>query len=158
MPSGNSSSSKPRTVGIVVFPGFAGLDVFGPLAFITMLSTSYPINLTIIARTLDPYGTRSIVDQNTDPSLLTFLRERANPSKLEYLLSVCTGASLLAKAGNLNGRRATTNKFSYSWVTSITSNVTWVPVARWVEDERMDLIVYWLSKLYCASLAERYAN
>ncbi|KAJ3303416.1 hypothetical protein HDU93_006478, partial [Gonapodya sp. JEL0774] len=157
---GNSTATKTRSIGIVVFPGFAGLDVFGPLEFITMLSTTYSTNLSIIARTLDPVstkapqshmmngmmmdmssgvgqsivpthtyatapplnvlfvpggmGTRSIVNNDTDPELIAFLQDRANTSKLEYLISVCTGASLLAKAGALNGRRVTTNKFSYT--------------------------------------------
>jgi putative intracellular protease/amidase len=34
----------------------------------------------------------------------------------------------------LSGRRATTNKARWDWVTEFGSNITWVPSARWVED------------------------
>ena len=54
--------------------------------------------------------------------------------KLQYIISVCTGASILARAGIADGRRMTTNKRSWSWVASTGPNVTWVPTARWVQD------------------------
>ena len=36
--------------------------------------------------------------------------------KLRYLVSVCTGATIVAKAGVLDGSRATMNKRSWVWV------------------------------------------
>ena len=50
------------------------------------------------------------------------------------MTSVCTGAGLLARAGILDGRRATSNKRSLDWVISQGPKVEWVPQARWVED------------------------
>jgi transcriptional regulator GlxA family with amidase domain len=47
---------------------------------------------------------------------------------------VCTGAALLACAGLLDGRRATSNKAVFRWVSSLGKGVDWVPEARWVED------------------------
>jgi len=54
-----------------------------------------------------------------------------------HVLSVCTGAALLARAGVLDGRRATTNKDAFEWVKSLGPRTTWVPSARWVRDGKV---------------------
>ncbi|KAL4924997.1 DJ-1/PfpI family protein [Aspergillus undulatus] len=54
--------------------------------------------------------------------------------KLQYLLTVCTGSTLVAKTGILDGKRATTNKASWDSVITNGPNVDWVPEARWVVD------------------------
>ncbi len=36
--------------------------------------------------------------------------------KLQYLLTVCTGSALAARAGVLDGKTATTNKLAFAWV------------------------------------------
>lgn len=54
---------------------------------------------------------------------------------MEYLVGVSFGVVSLARSGVLNGRRATTNKSGWKWITTgHGENVTWVPQARWVED------------------------
>ena len=40
---------------------------------------------------------------------------RAFP-KLRFLLTVCTGSALAAKAGVLDGKKATSNKAAFDWV------------------------------------------
>ena len=49
-------------------------------------------------------------------------------------MSVCTGSALLARAGVLDGLKATTNKRAFDWVRSQGPRVTWMPRARWVQD------------------------
>ncbi|KAJ6443469.1 dj-1 family protein [Purpureocillium lavendulum] len=90
------------------------------------------------------------LEQNNNTSVEDFVRRRA--SRVEYLLSVCTGAVSLAKAGVLEGRKATTNKASWAWVTSHGTNVTWVPVARWVQDGNI-----WSSSGVAAGMDMTYA-
>jgi putative intracellular protease/amidase len=56
-------------------------------------------------------GCRDI--ESTEP-LVEFLR--VTYPKLKYLLTVCTGSSLAARAHLLDGKRATSNKFALKWV------------------------------------------
>lgn len=51
-----------------------------------------------------------------------------------YVLSICTGSALLAKAGVLDGLKATSNKKAFEWAKSNSNQVTWVYHARWVND------------------------
>jgi putative intracellular protease/amidase len=63
---------------------------------------------------------------------IEFIRETY--PRLQYIISVCVGSTLLARAGILDGKRATTNKSVWSWAVSQGPKVDWVPVARWVTD------------------------
>jgi putative intracellular protease/amidase len=74
-------------------------------------------------------GTRTLVN---DRSFLNKLVDLCDKSKI--ICSVCTGSALLAKAGILDGKRATSNKMSFAWVKQQSAKVTWQPKARWVED------------------------
>ncbi|KAF9265639.1 class I glutamine amidotransferase-like protein [Marasmius fiardii PR-910] len=69
------------------------------------------------------------------PAIFDFLKKKS--PKAEYVLSVCTGSWILAAAGILNGKRATTNKALYRIITEDTKdlNITWVPKARWVVND-----------------------
>lgn len=74
-------------------------------------------------------GTRALVSDEMFLSEIKRLSERA-----ELVTSVCTGSALLARAGVLDGRAATTNKRAFDWVTEQAPNVDWRRQARWVED------------------------
>ena len=64
--------------------------------------------------------------------LVRELRKRAGEAELT--MSVCSGSALLAKAGLLDGRRATSNKLFFQVARSQSERVNWVTAARWVED------------------------
>jgi transcriptional regulator GlxA family with amidase domain len=74
-------------------------------------------------------GTRKEVSNN---AIAKFLQNQAKT--VEHLLSVCTGAALLAASGLISHKKATTNKMAFDWVTSVegSEDVTWVKEARWI--------------------------
>jgi transcriptional regulator GlxA family with amidase domain len=148
-----------RRLGVVLFPEFELLDVFGPLEMFGMLKGS--VETAVVAEARGPvtsaqgpevvahhafddaprldlllvpggFGTRTEVE---NPRLLDFLRRRG--AEAEVVMSVCTGAALLARAGLLDGRRATTNKMFFHWVAEQGPRVEWVKEARWVDDGRL---------------------
>jgi transcriptional regulator GlxA family with amidase domain len=144
------------SVGVVLFDGFELLDVFGPLEMFGLLPDQF--ELYLIAESGDivasNQGPRSIVDFGFDSSpqfnillvpggsgtrrevdnavLLEWLRSQAENAR--YVTSVCTGSALLARAGLLDGRRATTNKAAFDWVASQSDQVDWQKQARWIKD------------------------
>lgn len=50
--------------------------------------------------------------------VVDFIKDRY--PKLRYLLTVCTGSALAARAAVLDGREATSNKLSFGWVRCLT--------------------------------------
>lgn len=71
----------------------------------------------------DAMGDREIVDWITSVA-----------STAELTMSVCTGSALLAGAGVLKGKSATTNKANFNWVAEQGPDIRWTRQARWVED------------------------
>src|SRR5262245_51656688 len=147
-----------RTVGVLLFPDFELLDVFGPLEAFGNRGVRDHYRVLTVAATAGPVasaqGTRAIADHGfadcprldvllvpggmgtrrgvDDATLTGWIAARAR--EVELLLSVCTGAALLARAGVLDGRRATTNKLAFDWVASQGPRVQWIRRARWVDD------------------------
>lgn len=74
-------------------------------------------------------GTRQLVH---DQGFIGELHRLATGA--EYVLTVCTGAALLAKTGLLDGKNATTNKRAFEWVVSQGESVYWRKKARWAVD------------------------
>ena len=69
--------------------------------------------------------------------VLRWLKKAAKQPKPRVIFSMCTGSWLLAAAGALNGRRATSNKRAMAQGHPQVAGpaVHWQPRARWVFDE-----------------------
>lgn len=145
-----------RSLGVMVYPNFELLDLFGPVEMFGWLSNEF--ELTLVGPTAGPIksnmGVATVADRamhegtafdillvpggwgrsipvDTD-SLLPWLKEAAQNA--ERVLTVCTGSALLALTGLLDDRRATTNKALFDWVVEKRPEVDWQAEARWVCD------------------------
>jgi putative intracellular protease/amidase len=145
-----------RTLGAILYEGFELLDLYGPLEMFGSLGAE--LRIVTAAERPGPVasfqGPKTVADygfadcpaldlillpggfgtlaQLENPLLLDFLRERA--PRAERTMSVCSGSAILAKAGLLDGRRATSNKQFFDLSRSQSAEVVWVTEARWVED------------------------
>ena len=179
-----------RTLGVVLFEGFELLDVFGPLEMFGLAADHFEIRLIsesggVVASRQGPknicddsfqsapaidvllvpggIGTRREVN---NPVLLNWLKKRSQHAEL--VASVCTGSALLAKAGVLDGLRATSNKLAFVWAASQSEKVQWQQQARWVEDGKVfsssgvsagiDMALAVIAKLVSQQAAEQAAN
>lgn len=120
-----------ETIGMVIYPGFTALDLFGPHHFffaalpgaeillvakdrtpvetdskVALLPTTTfadcPEKLTIL---FVPGGTAGTLKAARDEETRRFVADRG--AKAEWVTSVCTGSLILAAAGLLTGRKAT---------------------------------------------------
>lgn len=64
---------------------------------------------------------------------------------LKYVITICTGSAILARTGLLDGRRATRDKRSRSWVVIQGDKVNWVPKAWWAVDQKPGSTPIWSS-------------
>ena len=81
-----------------------------------------------------PFGSRR---EMNNPAILEWITRRAE--KAETILSVCSGALLLAKAGLLENLEATTHFMAVDLLRSIAPNTKVSPEKRWVDNGKVIL-------------------
>lgn len=145
-----------QTLTALVFDDFETLDLFGPIELFGSLPNDFRIQFasmkggiihnhhgvalqtvavaelahqTDILLVVGGKGTRPLINDAHFLQTLTTLADNA-----DWVLSVCTGSALLAKAGILDHKRATSNKRAWQWVTEQSDQVDWIKQARWVVD------------------------
>ena len=148
-----------RILGAVLYENFELLDLYGPLEMFGNIGpelkivtiaenlggiksaqgpctiaeydyTNHPaLNLVLVP------GGLGTLPQLSNALMLEFIRKVSASS--EILMSVCSGSAILAKAGVLDGRRATSNKLFFSLATEQSHKVVWVENARWIEDDNI---------------------
>ncbi|MBE2181369.1 MAG: DJ-1/PfpI family protein [Chthoniobacterales bacterium] len=186
----NDTRQAPLRVGALVFPGFEVLDLFGPVELLHQTDGRFSIrivaaqpgevasaqNVRIVAD--EGFGDAGEFDILLVPGGIGTRTEVANPVLLDWLrrmepqarhvASVCTGSALLAKAGLLDGHRATSNKIAFDWVVGQGPSVQWVRRARWVEDGKfftssgisagMDMTLALVERLFGRPVSEEAAR
>jgi len=179
-----------RTLGVLLFPGFELLDVFGPLEAFGMRVAKPHFDTVLLAEHAGPVesaqGPKALAEAGIDARPVDLVlvpggigtRKEVDNERLtrwisrcsadaELVMSVCTGAALLARAGVLDERQATSNKAAFSWVVGQGPRVRWVKQARWVEDGKfwtssgvsagIDMALAVIARLIRLELAEELA-
>ena len=181
---------KQMTLGILLYPGFELLDVYGPAEMFGNVGVQLKVVMVAekAGEVRSYQGPKGVADfgfedcphlnillvpggfgtlqQLNNKTLLNWLRERSEAA--EITTSVCSGSALLAKAGLLDGHRATSNKQFFSLATSQSSKVDWVTKARWVDDGTMvtssgvsagiDMSLALIERLFGTATAESIAT
>ena len=175
-------------INILFFEDFETLDIFGPIEILARIENikmhyvsisggliksrqGYKIQTESISTINSKgvlvipggQGTRTLIN---DKKFIAQLKELC--LNAEYILSICTGSSLLAKTGLLANRNATSNKKAFEWVRSISNNVNWIKESRWVVDDKfytssgvsagMDMSLGFVSDMFGVEKAEQIAD
>ena len=150
-----------KTIAVVLYPGLTLLDLVGPLQPLAMLERFAPQFRTVVvaervepmatdvdvamiaSATFDevphpfaivvPGGRRATIRQFTNPAMRQYVRTAA--ASAEIVASVCTGSLILADAGLLEGRQATTNWFWYGVLEQLGATYhhrRWVQIGKFI--------------------------
>lgn len=150
-----AGAATSKTIGVVLYRGFELLDVSGPVEMwanvpdfriVFVAEKAGPVTSMQFARITADYafedcpkldilmvpGGMGTLKELQNERLIAFLKQRS--SEVAITTSVCSGSALLAKAGVLDGHKATSNKKYFSVATAQSKNVEWIRQARWVDD------------------------
>lgn len=184
-----------RNVGILLFEEIEVLDFAGPLEVFNVtaeLNDPAPLNVYTIAETTAPIKTRGKLSVNpnysiyampptdillipggagsrallTKPHVLQWLRQQAE--QVEHLVSICTGALALAKAGLLTGLTVTTHHENLDELRALVDGSTTINAKRYVDNGKIitsggvsagiDMSLYLVNKLLGQTVLEKTLN
>lgn len=182
--------TKTMTLGVLLYKDFELLDVFGPLEMFGNVGPQ--LEIAMIAKEageIKSYqGPKAVADYGfddcpeidillvpggfgtlpllNDKETLDWIKDRS--AKADITTSVCSGSAILAKAGVLDGKKATSNKVYFNLATAQGPDVEWVEKARWVDDgvvvtssgvsAGIDMSLAVIARLWGEEAAERIAN
>lgn len=156
--------TPPRNVAILIFEDVEVLDFAGPFEVFGVARRedgTAPFNVFTVAETSAPVTARNGLSVNPAYSLdacpnidlllipggrgtrplihnariIQWIQQQAAPAEL--VLSVCTGALLLGKAGLLDGLAATTYHTAFDTLREVAPNTTQRPGVRWVDNGKV---------------------
>jgi transcriptional regulator GlxA family with amidase domain len=152
-----SSTMEPVTTKPPGFPDAIGQSIVPTHTF----ATAPPLDVLLVPGGRGTRGSSSVVLET-----VAFI-QRTYP-QLKYLITVCTGSGLAARAGVLDGKRATTNKIAWQEITALRPEVIWVPRARWVTDGNIwtssgvsagiDVTLAWIEEVFGTQTAKKIAD
>ncbi|MCD5003453.1 DJ-1/PfpI family protein [Enterococcus saccharolyticus] len=177
-----------KTVNFLVFNQFETLDLFGVVEIFGRLPQHYTLyyysleggivtsrqQVEMVTKPISELdkndilivpgglGTRTLVADETWIAMLKTCCQQA-----KQVLTICTGAALVAKTGMLNGQSATSNKRAMDWVISTNEQVNWQRKARWVVADKfytssgvsagMDMALGFIADQHGKEVAEKIA-
>ena len=176
-------------LNVILFDGFETLDAFGPVEIFGRVPDGYyeiehfslnggavksDQNVSVNTKAFSAIksgvilvpGGAGAVKLRGSSAYLKILKEIAYSSK--YILSVCTGSMLLAGAGLLDGKKATTNKMIFERAAALYPKVGWIKKARWVKEGNiytssgvtagMDMALDFVSDILSYEIAENVSE
>ena len=123
-----------QRVGALRSQTTAGMPFYATSSYADAAKAGLAIDVLLIPGGAPQYIEAVVADKD----FLEYVRRAAENAT--YVLSVCTGARILAATGLLDGRQATTNKSLFGYVQHARPQVHWRDTARWVVDGK-----YWTS-------------
>ena len=184
-----------RTIALLIFDDVEVLDFAGPFEVFSVADERHEYKLfdiTVVAKERKPVTTRnglsvnphrSIEDVTTtdmlivpgglgtrplihDEGLIDWIK--AVSENAEHVMSVCSGALLLARAGLLHGLKATTHQGALKLLSELAPDTEVIPDIRFTDNGKVltsagisagiDMSLYMVEKLHGTAVADATAN
>ncbi|KAJ3397744.1 hypothetical protein HDU92_004160 [Lobulomyces angularis] len=101
----NWDTQKPRTLGVVLYEGFAVLDVFGPVQFLNVLSNKFPLKVVFISENGKDVSTKPPI-----PHPNSIFPQSYQVVKTDYSFETCPHLDILFVPGGSGVKLELQNK------------------------------------------------